>query len=135
VLEGIAGLGIGIAAAVWPGITALTLVILIGAWALVTGVLEIVAAIQLRHAISNEWLLGLSGLLSVLFGLAVVIFPGAGALALVWLIGLYALVFGALLIGLGLRLRSLRPHSIPVRRVEGPAASAPDHAGTRAHAA
>ena len=80
---------------------------LIAAWAMVTGVMEIAAAIQLRKHIKGEWLLALAGVASVIFGIALVINPRAGALAVVWLIGAYSIVFGALLIALGLRLHSL----------------------------
>ena len=80
----------------------------IAAWALATGVLEIIAAIQLRKPVENEWLLALGGLASVLFGVLLFVFPGEGALTLLWLISLYAIVFGVLLIALGIRLRSLR---------------------------
>ena len=65
---------------------------LIAAWAVLTGILEIVTAIDLRKVIENEWLLGLSGLASVVFGVILAIRPGAGALALIWLIGGYAIV-------------------------------------------
>jgi uncharacterized membrane protein HdeD (DUF308 family) len=107
-IEGLLGIAAGIVTFLWPGITALALVAIIGAWAVVTGVLEIVAAIQLRQAIDNEWLLGISGLLSVVFGLLLLIFPGAGALSLVWIIAGYAFVFGILLIALGFRMRSMQ---------------------------
>ena len=106
-LEGILGVAAGAIAFVIPGITALVLLIVIAAWAMVTGVFEIAAAIQLRKFIKGEWLLALAGVASVLFGFALLLSPGAGAIALVWLIGAYAIVFGVLLIGLGLRLHSL----------------------------
>jgi len=105
-VEGLVGIAVGIMTFAWPGITALVLLYLIAAWAVVTGIFEIIAAIELREEIRGEWLLALSGILSILFGLALVIWPGAGAVALVWVIGAYAIAFGALLIALGFRLRS-----------------------------
>lgn len=106
-LEGILGVAAGLVAFLVPGITALVLLILIAAWAMVTGAFEIAAAIQLRKYIKGEWLLALAGVASVLFGLALLSNPAAGALALVWLIGAYSIVFGVLLIVLGVRLHSL----------------------------
>lgn len=106
-LEGILGVAAGLVAFLVPGITALALLILIAAWAMVTGAFEIAAAIQLRKHIKGEWLLALAGVASVLFALALLFNPAAGALALVWLIGAYSIVFGVLLIVLGVRLHSL----------------------------
>ncbi len=107
VLEGLIGMAVGGSTFIWPAITALTLLYLIAFWAIVTGAFEIGAAIRLRKLIEGEWLLGISGALSVLFGLLLVVMPGAGALAVLWLIGFYAIIFGVLLIGLGFRLRGL----------------------------
>ena len=105
VVVGLLGIAVGILTFVWPGITALVLILFIGAWALVTGIFEIIGAIRLRKEIDDEWLLILSGILSVLFGLGVMILPGAGALALIWVIAAYAIIFGILTIALSLRLR------------------------------
>jgi uncharacterized membrane protein HdeD (DUF308 family) len=110
-LAGLAGIGAGLVTFVMPGLTALALAYLIGIWAIVTGVLEIVAAVRLRKEIRNEWLLGLSGALAVAFGALLLFAPGAGALAMVLWIGAYALVYGALLVFLGFRLRGRRPEA------------------------
>ncbi len=106
-VEGVLSIAAGVVAFVMPGITALVLLILIAAWAIVTGVFEIAAAIQLRREIQGEWLLALAGVASLLFGIAMFVNPAVGALAVVWLIGAYAIVFGVLLIALGLRLHNL----------------------------
>lgn len=106
-LEGILGVAAGIVAFAVPGITALVLLMLIAAWAIVTGVFEIVAAIQMRKYIKGEWLLILAGIASILFGVLLFINPSAGALAVIWLIAAYALVFGAILIALSLRLHGM----------------------------
>lgn len=105
-LLGIIGVGAGIVAFLVPGLTALVLVLVIGATALATGLLDIVMAIRLRKAIRGEGFLFLSGVISVLFGISVFLFPGTGALALVWLISIYAIVTGALLLMLAWRARS-----------------------------
>ena len=89
----------------WPAITAFYLVYLIGAWALVTGVLQIATAIQLRRYITGEWMLILAGLASVVFGILVVAAPVAGALAIALWAGVYLVFFGVLMVGLGIRLR------------------------------
>jgi uncharacterized membrane protein HdeD (DUF308 family) len=105
VIEGLVSLGAGIAAFALPGVTALVLVYIIGAWAIITGVLEVIAAVRLRKEIRNEWWLALSGVLSIVFGALVMLVPGAGALALVLWIGAYSVVFGAMLLALAFRLR------------------------------
>jgi uncharacterized membrane protein HdeD (DUF308 family) len=106
-LLGIVSAGAGIVALVNPAVTALVLVLVIGANALVTGVLDIVAAIRLRKSIGGEWSLALSGLASIAFGAIVFLAPGAGALAMAWLISLYAFVTGALLLVVAFRARAL----------------------------
>lgn len=107
--EGIVSIGAGAVAMFWPGITALLLLIVIAVWAIVTGVAEIAAAIELRRVVRGEWLLAVSGLLSIAFGALLLAFPGTGALAIVWAIGAYAVVFGVLLAALGFRVhRSFR---------------------------
>ena len=108
IVIGLAGIAAGIVTFLWPGITALVLVLFIGAWALAHGIFEIIGAIRLRKEIENEWWLILAGSLSVIFGLVVLAAPGAGALGLIWAIGSYSMVFGALLVGLSLRLRKHR---------------------------
>jgi uncharacterized membrane protein HdeD (DUF308 family) len=105
VFEGLLGLGAGTASFVWPGITAMALVYLIAAWAFVTGILEIVAAIRLRKEIEGEWLLALTGVLSLVLAVLFAMAPDAGAVALIWLWGAYAAAFGVLLVWLGFRLR------------------------------
>jgi uncharacterized membrane protein HdeD (DUF308 family) len=107
-VEGIVGIVAGIVTFTWPGITAMFLLYLIAFWAILTGVLEIVAGIRLREVIANEMLLILMGVISTLFGILIIIFPGAGALAIIIWIGAYAVVFGIILIVLAFRLRSFR---------------------------
>ena len=104
---GLIGVLAGIATFVYPGVTALVLLYFIAAWAIVTGAAAIYLAIDLRKEIAGEWALGLAGLLSVLFGIALITRPGAGALAVVFLIASYAIVFGILLLLLAFRLKSL----------------------------
>ena len=103
--SGLIGIATGLITFFFPGITALALVVLVASWSLVTGAAEIVAAIRLRKQIRHEWLWILSGLLSVAFGVLLLALPAAGAIALAVWIGAYMLVFGALLIAFGLRLR------------------------------
>lgn len=104
-LEGIVSVLAGIAAFAVPGLTALVLLYIIAFWAILTGVLEIIAAIRLRPVLTNELGLIIGGVLSVLFGIILLVSPGAGALAVVWLIGAYAIIFGLALLGMAWRLR------------------------------
>jgi uncharacterized membrane protein HdeD (DUF308 family) len=104
-IEGIVSIIAGILTLVWPGLTALVLLYFIAFWAIVTGILEVLAAIRLRREIANEWALGIAGVVSVLFGIIAIVHPLSGALAIIWVIGIYAILFGILLIVLGFRLR------------------------------
>jgi uncharacterized membrane protein HdeD (DUF308 family) len=109
-VEGILGILAGVIAIWHPGIAATALVIVIAFWAVIGGIVEIVQAIEMRRQVSNELLLILGGLLSVAFGVVLFLSPLYGALALVWIVGVYALFFGFALIGLSFRLRTLHQH-------------------------
>jgi uncharacterized membrane protein HdeD (DUF308 family) len=106
ILGGLLGILAGLLAFVMPGITALGLLILIAAWAIATGVMDLVAAVRLRKVINNEWLLILAGIASVVFGVLLLLQPAAGALVLIWWIGAWALVLGFLLMILAFRMRN-----------------------------
>src|SRR6266852_5312612 len=106
-VEGIVGILAGIVAFVWPGITAFALLFLIAAWAIVTGIMQIVGAFTLPLGTGREWLLGLAGFFSILFGVLIAIRPVAGLVAVVWLIGIYPMVFGILFIVRYFQARSL----------------------------
>jgi uncharacterized membrane protein HdeD (DUF308 family) len=109
VVAGALGIVAGLITIVWPGITALVLLILIATWAIVTGGFEIVAAYRLRHQIEGEVLLALGGALSIAFGLLALLMPSAGALAVVWLIAAYALATGIVLLIAAYRLYRRHP--------------------------
>jgi uncharacterized membrane protein HdeD (DUF308 family) len=103
---GIAGILAGLVAFFWPGMTALVLLLFIAIWAIIIGLLQIWGAIRLRNEIQGEWLLILIGLLSVVLGIALIAQPGAGAPALVWLIGWFAILEGCIFVALAFRLKS-----------------------------
>ena len=105
-LIGVLGILVGLLTFVWPGVTALVLLVFIATWAIILGVFQIIGAIRLRKEIDNEWTLALGGALSVLFGVVMLIAPGAGAIALIWVIGAYAIVFGILLVMAALKLKA-----------------------------
>ena len=105
--EGVVGVAIGVLALAMPQVTAMVLAVLVGLWALVTGVLELFAAIRLREQITSEWLLGAAGVVSILFGIAIFVSPGAGVAVLTMIVGIYAVIFGVSLIVYGLRIRKV----------------------------
>ena len=104
-LVGLLGIAAGALALLWPGITGLVLLIFIAAWAITAGVFEVMGAIKLRKEIEGEWWLITTGILSVLFGVLILLFPGAGALSIAFVIGWFAILYGALLVGLSWRLK------------------------------
>jgi uncharacterized membrane protein HdeD (DUF308 family) len=123
---GLVGLGAGVVAVVHPALTALVLVLVMGANAMITGVLDIALAVRLRKFIRGEWLLILSGILSIAFGVLVFLYPDTGALTLVWLISAYALITGVLLLALAFYLRQRTRNVQSNRRANLPRRITPD---------
>lgn len=111
VLEAVFGIAFGLAALVWPRATLLAITLLIGLWAIVSGVSAIAAAIRARRMITGEWLYILSGAVSVVFGLLVLLWPVSGAIAVAWLIGVYAILFGVLMVAAGAGMRKAASRS------------------------
>ena len=107
-LEGLAGIILGVLTFRSPDVTALVLLTFIAAWSIITGILAIATAVQLRKVIQNEWLQILSGAVSILFGILLIVLPGPGAISIIWLLGSYALLFGILTLMLSFRLRGMR---------------------------
>jgi uncharacterized membrane protein HdeD (DUF308 family) len=106
VLDGILGIAVGLAAMVFPTVAAQVLVVLVGLWAILTGIFEVIAGFELP--IKRDWLLVIAGIASIVFGVLVIVYPATGALAITWLIGIYALVFGVSMLAFGIRLRGMR---------------------------
>lgn len=104
-IVGLLGIAAGVVTFLWPGMTAVVLQLFIAGWAMATGVMQIIGAIQLRKEIDNEWLLIAGGALSIIFGLILLLQPAVGALALLFTIGAYAILYGILLVSFSLRLR------------------------------
>jgi uncharacterized membrane protein HdeD (DUF308 family) len=117
ILGGLAGIALGVLALAWPGVTALALTILIGIWAILTGVAETAAAIRWRRVLKGEWVLLLAGVLSVVFGVILIVAPVPGSLALAQLIGIYAVIYAGLLGVLAMKVhRWERDHEVIVIR-------------------
>ncbi len=106
-LEGIFGIGVGTVTLANPAMTGVALVISIAVWAIGLGILQVIAAVKLRHELSNEWWLIIGGLLGVAFGILFLVYPAEGALAMLWLIGLFAIVWGVMLMVSGFDVRRL----------------------------
>jgi uncharacterized membrane protein HdeD (DUF308 family) len=115
-VEGAVGIAAGLGPLIWPSMLASTLLYLVAAWAIVSGAIEVVAAAQLREGIDDDWLLALAGVSSMLFGVYLAASPADGAQVAVARIGVYAVVFGVLLLALGLRLRDLARSGLGRRR-------------------
>jgi uncharacterized membrane protein HdeD (DUF308 family) len=106
-VQGFVGIGIGVLTVIYPSITALALVVLVALWAIALGVLQVIAAVKLRRDISGEWWVGLGGVLGIAFGVLLMMNPVVGGIAVVWLIGVFAMLWGVMLIVAGLDLRRL----------------------------
>jgi uncharacterized membrane protein HdeD (DUF308 family) len=112
VVEAILGIGVGAVVFLYPDQAGIAIVVVIGLWALVTGILEILSAIRLRDEIADEWLLGTAGLLSVVLGVILIARPQFGQVTTTYVLGTYGIIFGAILVLLGVRLRGMRPESL-----------------------
>ncbi len=122
ILDGIVAIAAGLVTFVWPAITALALLFVIAAWAIVSGAIRLWIAISYREVVPHAWLVGLAGALSIVFGVVLAITPGPGALVITWLIGWYAIVFAAILFAYAWRLRGLgREYRQPSSRSARPA--------------
>jgi uncharacterized membrane protein HdeD (DUF308 family) len=108
-IVGLAGIIAGALTFLMPGLTALVLLTFIAVWAIVLGVMEIIGAIKLRKEIQGEWLLILNGAISVLFGIVLLWRPVTGLIALVWIIGAYAIILGVIYVMFGLKMRKHAP--------------------------
>jgi uncharacterized membrane protein HdeD (DUF308 family) len=116
-LMGALGLAVGVATIFWPGITALALLYLVAFWAITLGLTQAVVAIRLRREMSGELWFVIGGLLTVVFGVFILAFPGTGLLSLVWIVGAWAIVFGITNLVLAWRLRGLHQQIVRSRVV------------------
>lgn len=111
--EGVLGIIVGVITFFYPGITALWLVYLFAAWALLSGILAVATALRVRQSIANEILMILFGALSIVAGIVIFFVPAAGVIAIAWTIGVYAFLAGIFLIGLAFRLRAVHARVTP----------------------
>jgi uncharacterized membrane protein HdeD (DUF308 family) len=113
-LMGMFGIAAGIVAFLWPDITAIALLWVIAAWAIATGILEILIAVRFRKEITNEWFWVLSGLLSLILGVVLVLQPAIGALGVVATIGIFSIAWGVMLIVFSFRVKNLATTAAPL---------------------
>jgi len=106
-IMGLLGIVAGVITFVWPGLTALSLLYLVAFWAITTGTFQVIAAIALRKEIDNEFWMAIGGVASIVFGVLLVAFPGEGLISLVWLVGIWAVVFGVSSLSLAYRLHGI----------------------------
>ena len=133
ILGGILGIVVGLLTINRPDVTAIALVYLIAVWAIATGIAEAVGAYQLREVIQNEWLLAISGVISIVFGAYLIVAPGDGVLTVLWIIGIYAIIAGVMYVGAGLRLRSIHETLKPIQNaLSGGAQSSATNSGAAA---
>jgi uncharacterized membrane protein HdeD (DUF308 family) len=130
VLEAIFGIVIGLLALAWPTVSLFVLVFLVAIWAIVTGVSAIMTAVRARELITGEWLYILGGAISVLFGVLVLFWPASGAVAVAWLIGVYAILFGITMIAAALLLRKGRDRADLAGTTRGGGGAATGTGGT-----
>jgi uncharacterized membrane protein HdeD (DUF308 family) len=108
-IEGLAGVAIGLLTFFWPHVTILALLLLIATWSVIIGILEIGIAFSSRAATGERWMIGIAGALSIIFGILLFTHPGAGLLAMIWLLGFYSIVWGIILIAHSFQ----RPRAMP----------------------
>jgi uncharacterized membrane protein HdeD (DUF308 family) len=104
---GILGIVAGVVTFAWPGVTALSLLYLVAFWAIATGTFQLIAAVALRRELDGEFWMAIGGVASVVFGALLIAFPGEGLVSLVWLVGVWSVVFGVSSLGLAVRLREI----------------------------
>lgn len=108
VLEGIVGLVVGAIMLVWPDITLLVFIYLIAIWAIVTGLFEFAISFSLKEVKSARWFMLVAGIVSLILGILIFFYPKASLVVIAWLIGIYAIVFGIILLAVGIQLSRMK---------------------------